>query len=101
MTLRLIDCVGPNRSGSGELAAGGQSQRAPAMREKRSHTAVESIDEALLLLDRVSRFLSVGGFKDEDPLLQIELAARCLAKARAELGPEELKDRLRDDHKAG
>jgi hypothetical protein len=46
---------------------------------------LDNIDEALALLDRVSRFLSVGGFRSEDPLQQIERASECLARARDEL----------------
>jgi hypothetical protein len=51
------------------------------------HPAVDNIDEALRLLDRVSRFLSVGDFRAGDPLEEIERAAECLARARDALDP--------------
>lgn len=60
-------------------------ERLTPMPSRPGHTALDNIDEALALLDRVSRFLSVGGFKSEDPLQQIERASECLARARDEL----------------
>jgi hypothetical protein len=58
------------------------------MASKPGHRAVDNIDEALKLLDRVSRFLSVGDFRagdtsdESDPLVELERAAMCLARAR-------------------
>jgi hypothetical protein len=65
------------------------------MATRSGHRAVDNIDEALELLDRVSRFLSVGDFsagarpEESDPLVELERAAQCLARARAALDHED------------
>jgi hypothetical protein len=64
------------------------------MASKPGHRAVDNIDEALKLLDRVSRFLSVGDFRagdspdESDPLVELERAAQYLARARDALHRE-------------
>jgi hypothetical protein len=47
--------------------------------------ALQNIEQALALLDRVSRFLMIGDDHGGDPLSEIAEASRCLTRARAEL----------------
>ena len=55
------------------------------MRDTTRPAALQNIEQALALLDRVSRFLAIGDDRAGDPLSAIAEASRCLTKARAEL----------------
>jgi len=56
------------------------------MRDTTTLAALQNIEQALALLDRVSRFLAIGDERAGDPLNQIAEASQCLTRARAELG---------------
>jgi hypothetical protein len=55
------------------------------MRDTTRPAALRNIEQALALLDRVSRFLAIGDDRAGDPLNEIAEASRCLTRARAEL----------------
>ena len=55
------------------------------MRDTAMPAALQNIEQALALLDRVSRFLTIGDDRGGDPLSEIVEASRCLTRARAEL----------------
>jgi hypothetical protein len=55
------------------------------MRDTTMPAALQNIEQALALLDRVSRFLCIGDAAGADPLNEIAEASRCLTRARAEL----------------
>jgi hypothetical protein len=55
------------------------------MRDTTTPAALQNIEQALALLDRVSRFLAIGDERVGDPLSEIAEASQCLTRARAEL----------------
>jgi hypothetical protein len=55
------------------------------MRDTTRPAALQNIEQALALLDRVSRFLAIGHDGGGDPLNEIAEAAKCLTRAHAEL----------------
>jgi hypothetical protein len=58
------------------------------MRDAATPAALQNIEQALALLDRVSRFLTIGDDHRGDPLNEIAEASQCLTRARAELSAE-------------
>jgi|RhiMetStandDraft_4_1073278.scaffolds.fasta_scaffold451370_1 hypothetical protein len=58
------------------------------MRDTAMPVALQNIEQALALLDRVSRFLMIGEDRGGDPLSEIAEASNCLTRARAELSAE-------------
>ena len=55
------------------------------MRDSSTPAALQNIEHALALLDRVSRFLTIGDAPAGDPLEGLNEATACLAKAREAL----------------
>jgi hypothetical protein len=67
------------------FAAGVGREGEDRMRDTAMPAALQNIEQALALLDRVSRFLTIGDDRGGDPLSEIVEASKCLTRARAEL----------------